>query len=225
MKYKNAQSENLFFHLFLFAFFIEFDITFVISSTSARKPQIYPLMKDTVKEIVTKYGIKTIYYSIIIFGSKDASPPVKVLKTFTEFTDFSDKNTFANFIGAMENIENKGTPNALDDALKKAEDGFNDPKVRKNADHVVVIITDKDTAKNLDLTPRVNTMENKGIRIIPVGVENEVTTKELQGLTSNNYDVIHVYEGATKSDLRERIMHKVYRRESIILDFTFLDEF
>lgn len=172
-------------------------------------------MRHTLQDIAAKYGIKTIYYSIIIFGSKAASPPAKVVKTFTQVkTEYPDKNAFTQFLGnPLEKIPEGGTPNALDEALTLAENGFNDPKVRKNADHVVVIITDKDTAKDMDLKPRVNTMENNGIRIIPVGIENEVTTKELQGLTSNDYDVIHVYEGVTKETLRERIMRKVYRRK------------
>jgi hypothetical protein len=176
-------------------------------------------MRDTIKEIATKYGIKTIYYSIIIFGSKNSNPSSKVVKSFTEVvTNYRDKTTFATFLVSFEKIPDGGTPNALDDALKLAEDGFNDPKVRKHSDHVVVVITDKDTVKQLsDLTPRVNSMENKGIRIIPVGVGDEVTTKELQGLTSNNYDVIHVYEGINKDRLQERIMHKVYRRKLRIL--------
>lgn len=188
-----------------------FDITFVVSATSSKAGEYYKLIQDTLKGIVTKYGFTAIQYSIIIYGSKSSTPSSKVMYTFTQSSNFPDKTTFANELDRMKNIDKGGAPYALDDALRNAEEGFNDPKVRPFADHIVVIITDNDSLTNIK--PRINSIENKGIRIIVVGVQNP-NPKELRGLTSSDdQDVMIVYDGVTKDTLQERIMHKVFRRK------------
>ncbi|KAK3753528.1 hypothetical protein QZH41_018026 [Actinostola sp. cb2023] len=199
------------------------DITFVVSATSSKANVFYKLIKDTLKEIVNKYGMTTIHYSVIIYGSKSSNPSSKTIHTYTQSAKFPNKAAFANELEKLEKTGGRSSPYALDDALQKAEESFNDPKVRPNADHIVVIITDNDSSQQLStLKPRVDSMENKGIRIIPVGIEKNVKPKELRSLTSNDYDVIIVYDGVTKDTLQSRIMKKVYRLDMPDIDLTFI---
>ncbi|KXJ15894.1 uncharacterized protein LOC110236767 [Exaiptasia diaphana] len=197
-----------------------FDITFVVSATSSKADDYYKLIQDTLKAIVTKYGYTAIQYSVIVYGSKSSSPSWSVVYTYTQSSVFPDKTTFANKLGQLKKIDNGGSPYALDDALRNAEEGFKDPKVRPFADHIVVVITDNDSSLT-NLKPRIDSMEKKGIRMIVVGIQNP-NPKELRGLTSNDQDVIIVYDGVTKETLQERLMHKVFRTDMEDIDLTFI---
>jgi len=189
-------------------FLLEIDLTFAVGANSNNKDTIFPLMKDTMKSIVDKYGIKTIHYSVVNYGADPISNTI-IQHSYTEFAQFSTRDQFINVLSSLSPRPGSGDLR-LDEATKKCDESFQDPKARQTADKVVVLMIDKDTTQS-NLKSLTNTLEAKGIRVIPVGFGNEVTRKQLTTVTTNVYDVIHVDYTILASPLQEQIMNKVFR--------------
>lgn len=185
----------------------EIDLTFAVGANSAKKTTTFALMKDTMKNIINKYGIKTIHYSVVNYGSSSGV----IEKSYTNFLTYSTTSSFSNYIGTISPRPDTGAP-SLNNAISKSKDSFNDPKVRPSADKTIVIMIDVDSTENMaTLRTLADSIEKTGARIIPVGIGNEVTRKQLMSITTNNYDVIHVEDTITNPALQETIMNNVYR--------------
>lgn len=187
----------------------EIDLTFAVGANSAKKTTTFALMKDTMKKIINKYGIKTIHYSVVNYGSSSGV----IEKSYTNFLTYSTTSSFSNYIGTISPRPDTGAP-SLNNAISKSKDSFNDPKVRPSADKTIVIMIDDDSTENMaTLRTLADSIEKTGARIIPVGIGNEVTRKQLMSITTNNYDVIHVKDSITNPVLQETIMNNVYTSE------------
>lgn len=104
------------------------DLAFAISAATSDADRTFRLMQDTIKSVVTKYGTTDILYSIITFG------PVPVVQLrFGSFVGDSDR-----LKRLVDNIpRQRGVP-ALDKALEKGKDVFEDPGARNDAKKVNV---------------------------------------------------------------------------------------
>lgn len=103
------------------------DLAFALSADSNDASKIFRLMQDTIKSVVTKYGITDIRYSIITFGQ---TANVRLL--FGAL--LSDPNQLKRIV---DNIpRDVGIP-VLDKALEKGREVFKDPGARKDAKKVI----------------------------------------------------------------------------------------
>jgi hypothetical protein len=190
----------------------EIDLTFAVGANSAKKATTFALMKNTMKDIINKYGIKTIHYSVVNYGSTSAV----IEKSYTNFLAYSTTSLFSNYVGLINPRPDVGAP-SLNSGLSKSSDTFNDPKVRPSADKTIVLMIDDDSTENINtLRTLADTLEKTGLRIIPVGIGDEVTRKQLTTITTNDYDVIHVKDTITNPTLQETIMNKVYRSKKFM---------
>ncbi|KAK3755002.1 hypothetical protein QZH41_001981 [Actinostola sp. cb2023] len=198
--------------------FKEFDITFAIGAASANKGQYYTLMKNTMGAICTKYGIKTIHYSFVTYGLGSAS----IVRSFTyTINNYASSASMKAAIDALTLSAGSGSF-ALDTSLQRCKTGFGDAKVRRSADRVVVLMTDKASgASSSTLKSVADSLGFSGIRIISVGIGTEVSRQELLTISSNEHDVIQVGSSETATQLETRIMYSTYRLYMINYDITF----
>ena len=201
---------NIFLLTIIFPWQTEIDLTFAVGANSANKDSIFTLMKNTMKSIIDKYGIKTIHYSVVNYGADPTSNTV-IKYSYTNFITYSSTSAFSGAVDSLTPRPGSGGMK-VDEAIRKSSQSFQDPKVRQYADKHVVLLVDKDSTESLSsLKSIANSLETNGIRIIPVGFGKEVTNKQLATITTNYYDVIHVDYNIARTPLQEQIMDKVYR--------------
>ncbi|KAK3733125.1 hypothetical protein QZH41_003235 [Actinostola sp. cb2023] len=111
------------------------DLGFVISATTADFATTYRLMKDTIKDIIDRYGTSNIRYSVIVYGSI----PVLV-------THFRDPLPIPELLKRRIEKAPRGTGGAaLDRALDEAKRVFERYSTRPNVRKILVVITDADS--------------------------------------------------------------------------------
>ena len=95
-------------------------------------------------------------------------------------------------------------------ALSAAKEAFEDSGVRKDATHVLVVITDKASGASEDVIKKAaKPLQESGIVVIPVGIGNQVSAKDLDGATDNEENVITVDVEEDPKNLMEMILAKI----------------
>lgn len=134
------------------------DIAFAISATSTEANELYDYMRDVIKLIIDEYGMYTVQYAFMVFGSE---PDVRI-----RFGDnLKSPDQLKNLLDNIPRIG--GQPN-LDKALEKAAELFKPgykgerPAVRK----FLVVIVDRNTVGDENLVIRhAKSLENLGIKV------------------------------------------------------------
>lgn len=187
-------------HLHFAAKFLPIDIAFALSASGISANKTFSLMKDTVQRIVDKHGTGSLRYSIILF-----SDSASIIIRFSE--KYSSLDQLKTSIGALP-LRTGGS--SLTEALKAAKNAFQDSGVRKDATHVLVVITDKRSGEREDdVEKAAKPLEESGIVVIPVGVGDQVNDKELNIITINKDNVILVDEEEDPDNLMVLIMAKI----------------
>jgi len=163
--------------------------------------------------ICTKYGVRTIHYSFVTYGLGSAS----IVRSFTyTINNYVSSANMKAAIDALILPAGSGSF-ALDTSLQRCNTGFGDAKVRRSADRVVVLMTDKASgASSSTLKSVADSLGFSGIRIISVGIGTEVSRQELLTISSNEHDVIQVGSSETATQLETRIMYSTYRRKYML---------
>lgn len=179
-------------------------------------------MKNTMSAICLKYGINTIHYSFVTYGLGSAS----IVHSFTH--TINTYSSSANLKAAIDAISNPSGSGAfaVDSSLNQCKTAFKDSRVRKSGSKVVVFMTDKASSASIStLRSTAEGIGNDGVRIIALGIGEEVSRSELLAISSNEDDAIQVSSSITSSQLEFRIMNSVYRCKSFIHVIVFiLDE-
>ena len=157
-------------------------------------------MKDTVQRIVDEHGTGSLRYSIILF-----SDSASIIIRFSE--KYSSLDQLKRSIEALP-LRTGGS--SLTQALEASKNAFQDSGVRKDATHVLVVITDKRSGESQDdVEEAAKPLEESGIVVIPVGIGDRVDDKELEIITSNEDNVILVEEEEDPDNLMVLIMEKI----------------
>lgn len=139
-------------------------------------------------------------YGIVVFGS---TASIKI--TFDDY--FSDDENLKAAVDALSGT--KGPP-ALDEALKKGRELFGNSIGRSNARKVLVVITDiKSTSALVDSGKTGKLLEEDGVRVVAVGIGDQVDHKELEAIVPDKSSVVNVTDDVDLGDLKNRIMNKV----------------
>lgn len=158
-------------------------------------------MKDTVQRIVDEHGTGSLRYSIILF-----SDSANIIIRFSE--KYSSLDQLKTSIVALALPRTGGS--SLSEALKAARNAFQDSGVRKDATHVLVVITDKRSGESeYDVEEAAKPLDESGIVVIPVGIGDQVDDKELNIITINENNVILVDEEEDPDNLMMLIMEKI----------------
>lgn len=157
-------------------------------------------MKDTIELIIDKYGVGSLRYSLIPYSDR-ANVNIKFSEKYPSIEDLKAA------VQAMLPVTGGSNISA---ALSAAKEAFKDNGVRKDATHVLVVITDKASGASEDVIKKAaKPLQESGIVVIPVGIGNRVSTKELDGATDNEENVITVDVEEDPKNLMEMIMAKI----------------
>lgn len=161
-------------------------------------------MKSTINNIIDKYGISRIHYTVIVFGSG-----------FTTSVDFStnvpDKETLTRLVTSLK--RETGTPD-LAKALQEVKRVYELREVRPNAKKVLVVILDKKTDNSkVQLETIATDLVQKSILIIGVGIGRSVDRNELIYITEENRNIIEVEPTERPEEVAREIMKIILRSE------------
>lgn len=176
----------------------EVDLAFAISANSIQSEANFLKMKDVITEVVHVYGKERIHYSLIIFGS---TPAVKI-----NFSDeFASDEQLKMFIKSIPSA----TSSALGAALQTVKEVF-EGHARPGVKRVLVVITDKKSDSDEDeVRDKASLLEKAKVKVIPVGLGDEVDDTELETITPRKDDVIKKPSNVPAKDLAKEIMMKV----------------
>ena len=180
----------------------EVDLAIAISAASVKADDNFEKAKEVIKSIIDTYAMNKLRYGVIVFGS---SASIKVSFGDDFPTDENLKNVITILSGSRERP-------ALDDALKKGKELFDEAPERPNARKVLVVITDKKSTSKLDdLKDTAKMLQDDGIKVIPVAIGDEVDHVELEETTSDETNVVNVTTDVDVIVLKEKIMAKVFK--------------
>lgn len=166
-------------------------------------------MKTSMEAICQKYGIKTIHYSFITFGQGAGSVAHKSFSY--SINNYQSSSSLKTAIGGLTITSGSGGF-AVEAALSKCKTSFQDAKVRRSADRVVVLMMDEASSSSIaNLKSMSDALGYQGVRIIPVGIGLKVRRQELLTISSNEHDIIQVKSSATAAQLESKIMYSTYR--------------
>ena len=155
-------------------------------------------MKDIIDWVITKYGVGTIQYGIVVFGN---TPSVKV--RFTQpVNDDQLKNILQN---AGKNRAGSNLQRALDEVQR-----LFDSSPRPDAKRVLVLVTDKKSDSSLeDVKTSAESLWQSRIKVIPVAFGREAAPDEVEATTSDEDNLIDVKNTNNPDDVAKNIMKKV----------------
>ena len=163
--------------------------------------------KEIIKEIVKTYGINKVHYSLATLGDK--------LDIALKFNLQVDSN--AQFMAYVDSIPNVKGGSDLAKALEESPSIFaEDNGGRPNAKKILVVVVDNksDSSEN-DIEDAVSVVEEAGIRVIPVGLDQADKT-ELQSTTLVEDDVLTPSNDDTPEDIAHDIMDRALNGKNCI---------
>lgn len=176
------------------------DLVFAISAASVKAEETFEKAKAVIKEIVDSYAMDKLRYGVVVFGS---TASIKI--TFDDYF-YDDENLKA----AVDVLSGSKERPALDEALKKAKELFDNSIGRSNARKILVIITDiKSTSALVDSGKIGKLLEEDGVSVVAVGIGDQVDHKELEAIVPDKSSVVNVTDEVDLEDLKNRIMNKV----------------
>lgn len=102
------------------------DLLFALSASSAKSSRTYPLMKKAINYIISTYGIDSIHYGVIVYGSL-----ATIHRNFDD--QIPDSESLMRLVSALPS-DSSGS--SIDKALQRAEQVFGGPGVRPDAKKV-----------------------------------------------------------------------------------------
>lgn len=176
----------------------DIDLAFALGAASLRSTRNFQEMKKIINEIIDEYGTYKFRYAVLTFGDKS----IVKLKFDTKYpTDTELKR-------AIEFISKSGGGVDIERALKESRNLMN--TARPQARKVLVLVVDKSSDNTLEeLKAAGKSLEEDGIRVIPVAFGNAGDPNELGNVTPIKDDVIPTNDGDETKRTAKKIMDRV----------------
>lgn len=175
------------------------DLVFAMSANSGDADATFTLITDTVRKIINDFGFGNgnIQYGVIVYG---ATVGTKLQLGDPSFKSIKDLREY------IQKLPKQTSDPQVDKALEEALQIFQGPKARLGAKQVLIVLTDKkSTSSEEDIKTSARLLEDKDIRVIPVGVGSEADHNELKSVTPHKDDVIE----ATKDEKPWRLAREI----------------
>ncbi|KAJ7393299.1 hypothetical protein OS493_006268 [Desmophyllum pertusum] len=159
-----------------------------LSANSESADAAFTLMTDTVRKIIRNFGFGNgnIQYGVIVYG---ATVEVKVQLGDPSFKNIEDLREY------IQKLPKQTSDPQIDKALQEALKIFQGPNARPGAKQVLVVLTDKKSTSSEEvIKTSARLLEERQIRVIPVGVGSETDPDELRSITPYKDDVIKANE-------------------------------
>ena len=180
------------------------DLVFAISSTSTDADETFQLMTSAIDSLVQKYDSSNIRYGLLVYG--DDATIVVHLKNNTDASKVREQLTAI--------VASVGR-SALEKALEAATKMFSETGDRRDADTVLVIMTDKSSLLDEDVVVgAAKPLEQMAVKIILVAVGDEVNPSEFKIVTAKG-NIIATDKDKDPDELGEEIMEKAISKYAL----------
>lgn len=175
------------------------DLAFAISATALKAGDNLKKTKDIIKDIVGKYGINKMHYSLGTFGSK-----LNVIIKFSR-----QVNSNAQFMRLVDSVRGVQRGSDLAKALEESSAMFTEENGgRPSAKKILVVIIDnKSDSSGDDTEDAAALVREAGIRVIPVGLDR-ADKGELDKTTAVEEDVLTPPGSDTAQNIAEDIIRR-----------------
>ena len=153
---------------------VQINLAFAISVTSLESDRNFRQMQNIIKSVVDNYPTSNIFYSVLSFGD---TPVVHI--------NFDDELSNEDRKRAIDSITKTTGIASLDKALETARDLFNTASTqRPTAKNILVVMVDgKSDSKLDDVKASSRLLQADGVKVIVVGVGDEVDKPEIDVVT------------------------------------------
>ena len=153
---------------------VQINLAFAISVTSLESDRNFRQMQNIIKSVVDNYPTSNIFYSVLSFGD---TPVVHI--------NFDDQLSNEDRKRAIDSITKTTGIASLDKALETARDLFNTASTqRPTAKNILVVMVDgKSDSKLDDVKASSRLLRADGVKVIVVGVGDEVDKPEIDVVT------------------------------------------
>lgn len=153
---------------------VQINLAFAISVTSLESDRNFRQMQNIIKSVVDNYPTSNIFYSVLSFGE---TPVVHI--------NFDDQLSNEDRKRAIDSIRKTTGIASLDKALETARDLFNTASTqRPTAKNILVVMVDgKSDSKLDDVKASSRLLQANGVKVIVVGVGDEVDKPEISVVT------------------------------------------
>lgn len=153
---------------------VQINLAFAMSVTSLESDRNFRQMQNIIKSVVDNYPTSNIFYSVLSFGD---TPVVHI--------NFDDQLSNEDRKRAIDSITKTTGIASLDKALETARDLFNTASTqRPTAKNILVVMVDgKSDSKLDDVKASSRLLQADGVKVIVVGVGDEVDKPEISVVT------------------------------------------
>ena len=167
----------------------QLDIAFIVGASDPGASRLFKFELDIVKAFIDRNSPITTRYGLITYGNQ--------AYTRMSFGDFQDKSTMKKFIDLIRWSED-GT--ALDDALQKARNLFQESSPLHSRKLLVVFITSQTGTSIRELENKSRKLRENGVNILVIPIGNNANNREISGITTRRQNVIRVTpKGGTRT--------------------------
>lgn len=163
--------------------------------------------KDIIKDIIKKYGINKMHYSLGTLGSK-----LDIIVKFSEEVNNNDE-----FMAFVDNIPAVKGEFDLAKSLEETPAMFSEENGgRPNAKKILVVIIDnKSDSTGDEVEDTASLVKEAGVRVIPVGLD-KADQVELDKTTTVEEDVLTLPDDKTSEEIAKDIMDRALNGKNII---------
>ena len=165
-------------------------------------------MRNTIAEIIKKYGTVKLHYLAIVFGTQ--------AQTEISYRDQNlNEQTLISYLSRIR--QPSGSPR-LDVALKEAKKAFDEVPRRPGATRVLVLLIDNKSVGDDDDMKKLQAARELfggGVTIIPVAIGDGADPDELEKITARKDNLIEESKDVDPKELAEQIMEKTFGGKSL----------
>ena len=169
-------------------------------------------MKNTVAEIIRKYGTVKLHYLAIVFGTQ----------ANTEISYRNQNLDYETLITFIERIRQPPGDPRLHVALQEAKKAFNEVPRRPGAKRVLVVLIDNESVGDDDDMKKLQAAKELyegDVIIIPVAIGAGSDPDELEVITSRKDNLIEESKDVDPKKLARQIMEKTFGGRSLIIPY------
>ncbi len=157
------------------------DIAFIVGASEPGAQRLFKFELDIVKGLIDRDSPITTRYGLITYGNQ--------AYTRMSFGDFQDKARMKQSIDLIQWSENGA---ALDDALQKAQNLFQESSPLHSRKLLVVFITSRTGTSITQLENKSRKLRENGVNILVIPIGNNADDREISGITTRRENVIRV---------------------------------
>lgn len=174
------------------------DLIFAISTISPKADVNFAKIKEVIQDLIDRYGVQRVYYSIILFG-RDPSVRIK-------FTQQLNEDSLKN---AVNRLPRPSGGSSLQAALEKAREVF-DEGSRPDSKKVLVVILDRKSESTIaNVRDAASKLEEDGVKVIPVAFGSRADTDEVEAATPNKANFVKINDTALPTECAEEISERI----------------